>query len=229
MSNVNIITALVAGILSFVSPCVLPLIPAYISYISGASLQEIQAGDVSSAKIIINSVAFVFGFSTVFVLLGASATLIGKALLRHMNTFKVVAGIIIIIFGLHTAGIIRIKFLNYEKKVQIKRSNSASLIGAYLMGLAFAAGWTPCVGPILGAILVTASTYTTMWKGILLLVVYSLGLGIPFILTAWAINKFFAAFKQVRRYFHVIEVISGVLLIFVGVWLIFTKNIAIHF
>ncbi len=229
MSNVNIITALVAGILSFVSPCVLPLIPAYISYISGASLQEIQAGEVSSAKIIINSIAFVLGFSTVFVLLGASATLIGKALLRHMNTFKVVAGIIIIIFGLHTAGIIRIKFLNYEKKVQIKRSNSANLIGAYLIGLAFAAGWTPCVGPILGAILVTASTYTTMWKGILLLIVYSLGLGIPFILTAWAINKFFAAFKQIRKYFHAIEVISGVLLIFVGIWLILTKNIAIHF
>ncbi len=229
MSNVNIITALVAGLLSFVSPCVLPLIPAYISYISGASLQEIQAGEVSSAKIIINSIAFVLGFSTVFVLLGASATLIGKALLRHMNAFKVVAGIIIIIFGLHTAGIIRIKFLNYEKKVQIKKSNSATLIGAYLIGLAFAAGWTPCVGPILGAILVTASTYTTMWKGILLLIIYSLGLGIPFILTAWAINKFFVAFKQIRKYFHAIEVISGVLLIFVGIWLILTKNIAIHF
>ncbi len=227
MNNVNIITALVAGVLSFVSPCVLPLIPAYISYISGASLQEIQSGEVSSKKIIINSIAFVLGFSTVFVLLGASATLIGKALLRHMNTFKIVAGIIIIIFGLHTTGLIRLKFLNYEKKVQIKKSNSATLIGAYLIGLAFAAGWTPCVGPILGAILVTASTYTTMWKGILLLIVYSLGLGIPFILTAWAINKFFVAFKKIRKYFHTIEIVSGILLIIVGLLLIFTKSI--HF
>ncbi len=227
MTNVSIITALIAGVLSFVSPCVLPLIPAYISYISGASLSEIQAGEVSSRKIIINSIAFVFGFSTVFILLGASATIIGKVLARHMNTFKIVAGIIIIIFGLHTAGIFRIKFLNYEKKVQIKRSNSATLIGAYLIGVAFAAGWTPCVGPILGAILATASTYTTMWKGILLLTVYSLGLGIPFIITAWAINKFFVAFKQIRKYFHAIEVVSGLLLIAVGLLLIFTKSI--HF
>ncbi len=227
MTQVSIITALVAGVLSFVSPCVLPLIPAYISYISGASLQEIQAGEVSSKKIIVNSIAFVLGFSTVFVLLGASASLIGRVLARHMNTFKLIAGIIIIIFGLHTAGIMRIKFLNYEKKVQVKRSNSATLIGAYVIGIAFAAGWTPCVGPILGAILATASTYTTMWKGILLLAIYSLGLGIPFILTAWAINKFFVAFKQIRKYFHAIEVISGILLIIVGLLLIFMKGL--HF
>ncbi len=227
MTQVSIITALVAGVLSFVSPCVLPLIPAYISYISGASLQEIQAGEVSSKKIIVNSIAFVLGFSTVFVLLGASASLIGRVLARHMNTFKLIAGIIIIIFGLHTAGIMRIKFLNYEKKVQVKRSNSATLIGAYVIGIAFAAGWTPCVGPILGAILATASTYTTMWKGILLLAIYSLGLGIPFILTAWAINKFFIAFKQIRKYFHAIEVISGILLIIVGLLLIFMKGL--HF
>ena len=227
MTNVSIITALIAGVLSFVSPCVLPLIPAYISYISGASLQEIQSGEVSSKKIIINSIAFVLGFSTVFILLGASASLIGKVLSRHMNTFKVVAGIIIIIFGLHMTGIIRIKFLNYEKKVQVKKSNSATLIGAYLIGIAFSAGWTPCVGPILGAILAAASTYTTMTKGIILLAVYSIGLGIPFILTAWAINKFFAAFKQIRKYFHEIEIISGILLIIVGLLLIFMKGL--HF
>ncbi len=227
MTNVSIITALIAGVLSFVSPCVLPLIPAYISYISGASLQEIQSGEVSSKKIIINSIAFVLGFSTVFILLGASASLIGKVLSRHMNTFKVVAGIIIIIFGLHMTGIIRIKFLNYEKKVQVKKSNSATLVGAYLIGIAFSAGWTPCVGPILGAILAAASTYTTMTKGIILLAVYSIGLGIPFILTAWAINKFFAAFKQIRKYFHAIEIISGILLIIVGLLLIFMKGL--HF
>ncbi len=227
MTNVSIITALIAGILSFVSPCVLPLIPAYISYISGASLQEIQAGEISSKKIIINSIAFVLGFSTVFILLGVSATFVGKVLSRHMNTFKIIAGIIIIFFGLHTAGIIRIKFLNYEKKVQVKRSNSTTLIGAYLIGIAFAAGWTPCVGPILGAILAAASTYTTMTKGIILLSVYSLGLGIPFILTAWAINKFFVAFKQIRKYFHAIEVVSGILLIIVGLLLIFMKGL--HF
>ncbi len=227
MNQVSIITAVFAGFLSFVSPCVLPLIPAYISYISGVSLQEMQTGEASSKKIIISSFAFVLGLSTVFILLGASAGFIGKLLSRHMNTFKIVAGIIIIIFGLHIAGIIKIKFLNYEKKVQVKRSNSTTLIGAYVIGIAFAAGWTPCVGPILGAILAEASTYTTMWGGIRLLIFYSLGLGIPFILTAWAINKFFVAFKQIRKYFHAIEVISGVLLIIVGLLLIFMKGL--HF
>ncbi len=227
MTNVSIITAVIAGFLSFVSPCVLPLIPAYISYISGVSLQEMQSGNVSSKRIVINSIAFSLGFSTLFIIFGASATFIGKALARHMNTLKVIAGIIIIIFGLHIAGIVKLKFLNYEKKVQVKTHNTSSLIGAYFLGFAFAAGWTPCVGPILGAILATASTYTTVSKGIILLSFYSLGLAIPFILTAWAINKFFAAFKVIRKYFHAIEVASGLLLIGMGLLLIFFKGI--HF
>jgi len=226
MSNVSILTAIFAGFLSFVSPCVLPLIPAYISYISGVSLQEMQAGNISTKKIIGNSIAFVLGFSVVFIALGASATTLGKVLARNMRTFRIIAGVLIIIFGLHTAGFIRIKFLNYEKKMKIGSKNT-SIVGAFLMGFAFAFGWTPCIGPILGAILTEASTYTTISKGILLLSFYSLGLGIPFILTAVAINKFFAAFKKIRRYFHLIEIIAGLLLIGLGLLLIFANGI--HF
>ncbi len=226
MNNVSTLTAIFAGFLSFVSPCVLPLIPAYISYISGVSLEDIQSGSVSTKRITINSIAFVLGFSLVFILLGASATTFGKLLSRNMRMLRIIAGIIIIIFGLHTAGFIRIKFLNYEKKVQLKH-RSPSIIGAFLMGIAFAAGWTPCVGPILGAILAEASTYTTISKGIVLLSFYSLGLGIPFIITAIAINRFFFIFRKIRKYFHLIEIISGLLLIAVGLLLIFLNGI--HF
>lgn len=226
MTNVSIAIALLAGILSFVSPCVLPLIPAYISYISGVSLQEMQSGTASTKRITISAVLFVLGFSTVFIALGASATTLGKLLATNMRTFRIIAGSIVILFGLHIIGIIKLKFLNYEKKMQIK-SKKTSLIGAYLMGFAFAFGWTPCVGPILGAILAETSTYATMSKGIILLSFYSLGLGIPFILTAIAINKFFFLFKRIKNYFHTIEIISGLLLICIGLLLIFRNGI--HF
>ncbi len=226
MTNVSIAIALFAGILSFVSPCVLPLIPAYVSYISGVSLQEMQSGTASTKRITISAILFVLGFSTVFIALGASATTLGKLLATNMRTFRIIAGSIIILFGLHIIGILKLKFLNYEKKMQIK-SKKTSLVGAYLMGFAFAFGWTPCVGPILGAILAETSTYTTMSKGIILLSFYSLGLGIPFILTAIAINKFFFFFKRIKKYFHTIEIISGLLLISLGLLLIFRNSI--HF
>jgi cytochrome c-type biogenesis protein len=224
MENVSILTALFAGILSFLSPCVLPLIPAYISYISGVSLQDIKEGEANSSKIFINSVAFVIGFSIVFILLGASASAVGKILGRNQKIFDLVAGIIIIIFGLHASGLVRLRFLDYGQKASLKKQ-SPSILNALLLGFAFSFGWTPCVGPILAAILTQASTYGTMGKGILLLSIYSLGLGIPFIITAIALNKFFVVFKVIRKYFNQIEIFTGLLLIGVGFAYIFRTGI----
>jgi cytochrome c-type biogenesis protein len=225
MSSISVLTAVVAGFLSFVSPCVLPLIPAYISYVSGVSLEDLKEENRNSRRVILNSIAFVIGFSIVFIILGASASAIGSALTKNKKIFDLVAGIIIILFGLHTAGLIRLNFLNYEKKVQVRKS-APSFFNALLLGIAFSFGWTPCVGPILGAILAQASTYDTMSKGIFLLSFYSLGLGIPFILTAFAINKFFAAFKSIKKYFNQVEIFAGLLLVGLGLALVF--GIGIH-
>jgi len=224
MENVSILTALFAGVLSFLSPCVLPLIPAYVSYISGVSLQEIKEGDASASRIFVNSVAFVIGFSIVFILLGASASAAGKILARNKKAFDLIAGIIITLFGIHTSGLFRFKFLNYERKANVK-SRRPSFLNALLLGIAFSFGWTPCVGPILGAILMQASTLDTMGKGIMLLSIYSLGLGIPFIITAVALNKFFVAFRFIRKYFNQIEIFTGLLLIGVGFTYIFRTGI----
>ncbi len=220
MENVSYTTAIIAGILSFISPCVLPLIPAYVSYISGVSLQEMKSGKGDLRKLILNSIAFVVGFSIVFILLGASATFVGKVLARNKRLFEIIAGIIIVVFGMHTAQVIRIGFLTYEKRVQVK-SKAPSFLSAMIMGFAFSFGWTPCVGPILGAILIQASTYSSVSQGIFLLCLYSLGLGIPFILTAIAINRFFSTFKIIRQYFAQVEMFAGMLIVGVGFALIF--------
>ncbi len=226
MEGVSIFSAVVAGFLSFVSPCVLPLIPAYVSYISGESIEELRGGEHSSRKVLINSIAFVIGFSIVFVLLGASATLIGNLLIRNMRIFKIIAGIVMIVFGLHISGVIRINLLNYEKRLKTQKKNT-SFVGALLLGFAFSFGWTPCVGPILGAILLQASTAETLGKGILLLSLYSAGLGIPFVLTAVAINVFFSAFSRIKKYFRAIEIVAGVFLVVMGILLIMNKGIYI--
>lgn len=215
-----IFQSIIAGVVSFASPCVLPLIPAYISYISGETLSDLRGGSANTKKLLINSIAFVLGFSFVFIMLGATATLIGKFLTKNKQTFELVAGLIIIIFGLHTAQIVRFNFLSYEKKLKIN-TNAPSFIRAFLMGFAFSFGWTPCVGPILGTILVLAGTYGTVTQGIILLTFYSLGLGIPFILTALLINKFFEAFKSIKRYFGQIEMFAGLLIIGIGLSLVF--------
>ena len=220
MDNISFLTAIFAGILSFASPCVLPLIPAYISYISGVSLQEMKEGQSSSSRLFINSIAFVIGFSVVFITLGASATVLGKILSRNKRIFDLIAGIIVMIFGLHTSQVIRIKFLSFEKKIKV-RNKTPSFLSSFILGFTFSFGWTPCVGPILGTILVQASTYSTVKQGILLLTLYSLGLGIPFILTALAINKFFTAFKSIRKFFSQIELFAGLLIVGVGLALVF--------
>ena len=217
--NVSLVAAFAAGFLSFVSPCVLPLIPGYISFVSGVSLEEMR-GDAPPAtsrlQVFITSLAFVIGFSLVFIALGASATAIGKFMFAKLPLLSKIAGAVLIVFGLHTMGVFRLAFLETEKRVHAQRK-PAGPFGAMLVGVAFAFGWTPCIGPILGGILAIAGSRNSVGEGITLLAVYSLGLGIPFLLTSLAINQFFGAAKRIRRYYHAIELISGGLLVGIGV------------
>ena len=220
--NVTLLAAFAAGFLSFVSPCVLPLIPGYISFVSGVSVDEMRADTTpatSRLQVFLTSVAFVIGFSLVFVALGASATAIGKFLFARLPLFSKIAGAVLIVFGLHTMGVFRLAFLETEKRVHSQRKPAGPL-GAVLVGVAFAFGWTPCIGPILGGILAIAGSKNSVTEGVTLLAVYSLGLGIPFLLTSLAINQFFGAAKRVRRYYHAIELASGALLIVIGVLII---------
>lgn len=220
--NVTLLAAFAAGFLSFVSPCVLPLIPGYISFVSGISVDEMKADTAPSAsrlQVFLTSLAFVIGFSIVFVALGASATAIGKFMFAKLPLLSKIAGVILIVFGLHTMGVFRLAFLETEKRVHSQRKPAGPL-GAMLVGIAFAFGWTPCIGPILGGILAIAGSKNTVSEGITLLAVYSLGLGIPFLLTSLAINQFFSAAKRIRKHYHAVEVTSGVLLIAIGVLIV---------
>ena len=239
--NVTLLAAFGAGLLSFISPCVLPLIPGYLSYVSGLSLDDLRAGSEAAAagapaavtsappgarrRVIVASLAFILGFSLVFVSLGASASAIGQFLMSRLTILNKIAGAIIILFGLHTMGVLRIEWLYQEKRLQTNR-RPAGFVGATLVGIAFAFGWTPCIGPILAGILAIAAAQDTIGDGVRLLSAYSLGLGVPFFATALAINRFFAAFAKIRRHYHTIEVVSGVLLVAIGV-LIFTNRFTI--
>ena len=220
MTDVSVFAAFFAGLISFVSPCVLPLIPAYVSYITGISVSDLTEGRGDTFRIFISSLVFVLGFSIIFILLGASATFIGAFMVKNLNIISKVAGIIIIVFGLHLTGIIRIKFLLFEKKVHAG-GVKVSLLGTFLMGLAFAFGWTPCVGPILAGILGIAATKTSIFEGIILLTFYSAGLGIPFILTAVATGTFVNFFSKLKKHFRKIEIVSGIFLIFIGILIFF--------
>ena len=228
MADVSYIAAFVGGFLSFVSPCVLPLIPGYLSFVSGVSMDEFRSGTATASsrrRLLAASLAFVAGFSLVFIALGASASVVGDFLMSRLPLLGKIAGVLIIVFGLHTIGVFRLRWLETEKRVQT-REKPTSLLGAMLVGVAFAFGWTPCIGPILGAILVLAGRKETISEGVLLLTVYSAGLGIPFLLTSLAVNRFFGASARIRRHYHAIEVTSGVLLIAIGV-LIFTNQFTI--
>ncbi len=225
VTQVSIMAAFFAGILSFLSPCVLPLVPAYISFMSGVSVDELQRASQRRdilRKTLATSLAFIAGFSLVFVLLGATATTLGKFLLAQFTLMSKIAGMIIIILGLHFLGVFKktLNFLHYERRFHVRKVR-AGIFGAFVIGLAFAFGWTPCVGPILGPILFLAGGQQTVGQGILLLSVYSLGLGVPFLLTALATQTFLDVFNTMKRYFHVIEILSGVFLILIGV-LVFT-------
>lgn len=235
--NVTLLAAFGAGLLSFISPCVLPLIPGYLSYISGLSLDEMRgggsAGSVAVAtappgvrkRVILSSLAFILGFSLVFVALGATATAVGQFLMQRLPLFGRIAGAIIILFGLHTMGVLRIEWLYQEKRVQTSKK-PAGFVGALLVGIAFAFGWTPCIGPILAGIFAVAASRDTVGDGVQLLATYSAGLAVPFFATALMINRFFAAVAKIRRHYHKIELVSGALLVIIGV-LIFTNRFTV--
>jgi cytochrome c-type biogenesis protein len=239
--NVTLLAAFGAGILSFISPCVLPLIPGYLSYLSGLSLDDMRGTSTATGsgvvvavappvgarrQVIVASLAFILGFTIIFVALGASASAIGAYVLARRDILGKVAGAIVIVFGLHTMGVLRIEWLYQEKRVRTPQQRPESFIGAALVGMAFAFGWTPCLGPILAGILAVAGAQETVGAGARLLFVYSLGLGVPFFATALAINHFFAALARIRRHYHKIELVSGALLVAIGV-LIFTDRFTI--
>ena len=209
-----------AGFISFLSPCVLPLIPGYISYISGESLGDIVE---KQKKVILKTVLFSLGFSIVFISFGATASLIGNILLENSNTLRIIAGIIIIIFSLQLIGILNLNFLNQEKRFQTK-NYSNNLFFPVLVGAAFGFGWTPCIGPVLGSILTLAAVESSIGKGILLLSFYSLGLAIPFILSGYGISKFLAFSKNFRKNIKIVSVTGGVILLITGI-LIFTNKL----
>ena len=230
MIEVTIVGAMLAGLLSFLSPCVLPLVPAYLSYISGVSVNELRMRDSESAGVkrraMIQSGWFVVGFSLVFIALGASATYIGQWLMAHMAVLGKGAGIVIIVFGLHYAGLIRIPFLMMEARFDAGKINARHGLGALVLGAAFAFGWTPCVGPILGAILAVAGMQGEMAQGMMLLGAYSLGLAIPFLLAALGTDAFLRWSQGFRHHLALVEKISGGLLILVGI-LIFLGSFSI--
>ncbi len=220
---VTILVAFTAGVLSFLSPCVLPLIPSYISYITGITFGELSQ-QVLPKRIrfltAVHSLLFIAGFTVVFVLLGASFTFLGGFLSQHQNIIKKIGGVIVILFGLHIAGIINLRFLERQKKVEIK-SKPLGYLGSFLVGATFSLGWTPCVGPILSSILILSVTSKEIGKGIALLLSYSFGLGLPFFLSSILINNFLAYFSRIKRYLRIISIISGWMIVLVGV-MIFT-------
>ena len=224
--NISFLAALVAGFISFISPCVLPLIPGYLSFISGVSVADMSAAEKRGEvlrKVALSSFILVLGFSAVFITLGASATAVGKFLLSNkIGLFNRIAGVIIVILGLHVMGLIRIPFLNYEKRFQA-RSKPLGALGTFLVGIAFAFGWTPCIGPILGGILGLAANQGTVAQGMLLLTFYSLGLGIPFLITAISFNWFLGFSGFFKKHFRSIEVASGLLLVAIGLLIFFNQ------
>jgi cytochrome c-type biogenesis protein len=212
-----------AGLLSFLSPCVLPLVPAYITYITGSAVAELGTGKARLHSIY-KSLGFVLGFSLVFIAMGASITSIGKLFAGNMQVFRKIGGALMVLFGIHMTGIIKIKALYYEKRL-VPFEKLHKNISSVFIGMAFAAGWTPCVGPILASILIYAGSLETISMGIMLLAAYSLGLGVPFVLTAYAIGSFSKYFSKISRHLNTVSIVSGVLLIAMGV-LIFTNKIA---
>ena len=211
----ELVIALGAGLISFLSPCVLPLIPGYISYISGSSLNElIEKKNINLIPIIL----FTVGFSIVFIIFGAASTFLGQILLQNSFELRIIAGLVIIIFSLHIVGIINIKFLNYEKRIDT--NISSNFFSPILIGMAFAFGWTPCIGPILGSILVLAATEESLSKGILLLSFYSIGLAIPFILSGYLIQKFLIFSKNFKKNIKLVSKIGGIILLITGILII---------
>ena len=217
--NISYLVAFTAGFLTFISPCLLPLIPSFIAYITGISLNDINdpvKKNAAKRKALAHSLFFIIGFSLIFILLGLTATFIGKALFHYQKLIQTAGGILIILFGLYLIGILKFDFLGKEFKVKVK-SEGASYLGSFIIGVTFAAAWTPCAGPILGSILLLAGTKTSVVEGAKLLSVYSLGIAVPFFLTALLINTFVTYFNRLKKFMGVVNIISGVFLVIIGI------------
>jgi len=224
MEEISYSYVLLAGLLSFLSPCVLPIVPGYLCFIAGTSLDKVlDDSSVVRVNIFKYALSFVIGFSTVFILLGASATILSSLLYEYINILRIVGGIIIIIFGIHFTQIIQIPFLNSDTRFQLQNYRPG-LVGSYIIGLSFAFGWTPCIGPILGSVLSIAASSETVSTGIILLMIYSAGLGIPFLFAAYGIGGFLKFLSKIRKYIRAIEIFTGVLLILFG-FLILTNRV----
>ncbi len=230
MQEVTLFAAFAAGILSFLSPCVLPLIPSYLTFITGASFEDLTETEVTTEEkrhvrmlTISNSLVFIMGFSTVFIALGATSSLIGQLLENFHDWIRIIGGVLIIVFGLFISGLLKLDFLQHSKKIHLT-GKPAGYIGTYFVGMAFAAGWTPCVGPILGAILMKASLEGTASAGMQLLAVYSLGLGLPLFLASLSLNTFLSYSRSMLKHMKVIMMVSGFVLIVFGI-LMLTDNI----
>ena len=217
MTDISFPSAVVAGLLSFLSPCVLPLVPPYLAYIAGSSLDELSTRKDTAVnrRALLAALLFVAGFSTVFVLLGASASMLGGLLRAHIQVLGYVAAALIIIMGLHFLGVFRIGLFMREARVEVQKP--AGMFGAYIMGLAFAFGWTPCIGPVLATILTIAGREASVTYGVSLLAAYSVGLGVPFLLAALAMGQFIGAMKRFRRYIGIVEKLTGALLVITGI------------
>jgi cytochrome c-type biogenesis protein len=218
---IELVIAFGAGLISFLSPCVLPLIPGYISFISGASLNELLANKKIN---IIPLILFTLGFSFVFIMFGAAASYLGQVLLQNSQTLRIIAGLIIVIFSLQLIGIVNIGFLNFEKKIYTKKNNNIWF--SFIIGMAFGFGWTPCIGPILGSILALASTEETIFRAIILLSFYSLGLAIPFILSGYLMQRFLMFSKNFKKNINLVSKGGGVILLITGI-LILTNQLQV--
>jgi len=220
--DISIFIAFSAGFLSFVSPCVLPLIPSYITYITGVSFKDLADAETRTKlrwATTFHSLLFIMGFSTVFILMGASATYLGQLLTRYQYWIMKAGGVLIIILGIHFTGMINLPFLQMERRFEL-RKKPLGYVGSFLVGIVFAAGWTPCVGPILSTILLYASTSKSFTTGVVLLTFYSMGLGVPFFLSSLAFNSFLSTFERIKRYMGVITIVSGIFLIGMGILLL---------
>ncbi len=221
-SQVSLLIAFMAGVFSFISPCVLPLIPSYLTYITGISFDDLVENQSKSVRrrTLFHSLFFILGFTLVFVALGASATYVGNFFKENQDLIRKVGGVIVILLGIHITGVVKLKFLEREKRFEF-HDKPLGYLGSVLVGIAFAAGWTPCIGPILASILLYASTSNNVGGGIVLLVAYSLGLGVPFLISALAFNTFLTYFSKFNRYMRIVSIVSGIFLIIIGFLLVF--------